>query len=278
MNVISQELVGEPGSVAENTVLRPLRPLIFHYHIFKNAGSSVDEILIRNFGPYWDQAEFRTPVNESNVDDVAEYLGKQSRIVAFSSHTAQLPAPLLPGVFIFPIIFVRHPIDRIRSAYQFEKKQAADTYGSKLARDETFEGYLRHLIKHTTDRTARNFQTYRIAQNEPSSLGSEAKRAFLAIERLPFVGLVEAFDQSLVRLEGRLKLIFSKFQVHSVKENVTREISKPLQLKLDEIEEEIGKDLYAELCTANADDLELFRRVQRTYEMTYLFQYGGHAL
>ena len=267
MNVLAPGPVGgtEQSLAADGETFQLLRPLVFHYHIFKNAGSSVDEILIRNFGSYWGHAEFRTPVNETNVDDVAKYLAEQPKILAFSSHTAHLPPPQLPGLFIFPIIFVRHPIDRIKSAYLFEKNQEADTYGAKLAKAENFDGYLRHLVNHPTDRTVRNFQTYRFSQNYPASEGTEEKRALLSIETLPFVGLVEAFDQSMRRVESCLKLIFPKFRVHTAMENVARDVSKPLQLRLDEIEQEIGRELFSEVCAANASDLELFRRVQRTY-------------
>lgn len=266
MNITQQAFNTSLSSDGEIELLKQLRPLVLHYHLFKNAGSSVDEMLIRNFGTLWTQAEFKTPVGNSNTEDVANYLLAHPNIVAFSSHTAYLPPPQLPGLYIFPIIFVRHPLDRIKSAYSFEKSQGADTYGAKLARRETFEGYLRHLLNHPTDRTVRNFQSHRFAHNEPPSVGSESRRALLALESLPFVGLVEAFERSLQRLERRLQPLFQTFRAYSAKENVTRNLDKPLQVRLDEIEQEIGKPLFAELCAANANDIELFRRVERNYQ------------
>jgi hypothetical protein len=99
-------------------------PLLFHYHLFKNAGTSVDEILSRNFGRHWVEQEFNdvpTPGSASQL--VHEFLAERPGIKAVSSHTARLPAPELAERVTLPIIFVRHPIDRLKSAYNFEREQ-----------------------------------------------------------------------------------------------------------------------------------------------------------
>ena len=36
-----------------------MRKIVFHYHLFKNAGTSVDEMLKASFGPAWVTREFQ---------------------------------------------------------------------------------------------------------------------------------------------------------------------------------------------------------------------------
>src|SRR5215469_6312036 len=124
------------------------RPLVIHYHIFKNAGTSVDEVLRRNFGAGWQEQEFEGKgASRAHRSSIRQYLRSRPEITALSSHTAFLPPPRLAGVSIFPIIFVRHPIDRLRSAYLFERTQNANTVGAKLARAHDFRGYLSGLLE-----------------------------------------------------------------------------------------------------------------------------------
>ena len=182
------------------------RTLIVHYHLFKNAGTSVDELLKRNFGGRWAQMEFEGgPGRERKSVQLTNYLLERPNLLAFSSHTAQLPVPVLEGASIFPIIFVRHPIDRLRSAYSFERVQNADTLGARIAKQNDFAGYLREHLQLPLNRSVRNFQTGRLARNEIAAAGSELQRALRALKALPFIGLVEAYDQSVERLEATVK-------------------------------------------------------------------------
>ena len=61
---------------------------LVHYHLFKNAGTSVDEMLRQNFGSQWIEREFEGPHNRPNTDAVAQFLNERPDIIALSSHTA----------------------------------------------------------------------------------------------------------------------------------------------------------------------------------------------
>jgi hypothetical protein len=242
------------------------RTVILHYHLFKNAGSSIDEMLKRNFGEKWAEHEFKTPAGRSNTAEVAAYLCEQPHLCALSSHTALLPVPLVNGLRIFPIIFLRHPIDRIKSAYVFEREQVAETFGAELAKRTDFAGYVQELMDHPTHRAARSFQTYRLAFNELPEAGTEYERAFRrAVAELSFVGLVEAYDRSVERLRARLLPYYSDFAAIVVRKNVTRSGIDPLDARLAEIEQELGLYLYKALCEGNADDIRLFEKVRAAY-------------
>jgi hypothetical protein len=239
-------------------------PLVLHYHLFKNAGTSVDEILSRNFGSGWATAEFPPSDAGSNVAAVEAYLRGKLDILALSSHTALLPKPDLDGRAVIPVIFIRHPIDRLNSAYEFERRQAADTLGSRLAKAYDFTGYLRALLASPGNRQARNFQSNRLAFNEPQEAGSEEERAVRTLEALDFVGLVEAFDASMERLATLLGPMFAGFESATVRKNASRG-SDALGERLARIRSEIGGGLYDELIVENGSDLRIFDLVRNRY-------------
>ncbi|HEY3637431.1 MAG TPA: sulfotransferase family 2 domain-containing protein [Rhizomicrobium sp.] len=237
------------------------RTLIFHYHLFKNAGTSVDELLRRNFGSRWVAQEFATARRE-NAAAIAEFITGNPQLQAMSSHTAHLPVPQLDGIEIFPIIFLRHPIDRLRSAYEFERRQNASTAGARLAKAHDLAGYLRELLKHPRNRQVRNFQTYRLSLNEPKSRGTELQRAQGALENLPFVGVVEDFDESVRRLAELLQPKFPDFKIWNAHRNTASGRDASLGRRLESVNQTLGDDLYDELCKANQDDIELYDQLK----------------
>ncbi|MBV9587526.1 MAG: sulfotransferase family 2 domain-containing protein, partial [Alphaproteobacteria bacterium] len=212
------------------------RAIIIHYHLFKNAGTSIDAILQRNFGDRWTAREYPP---RSTPDAAGKLLAANPQFVALSSHTLPLPPPNVPGAEILPILFIRHPLDRLKSAYLFERDQQAETEGSRLARQHDFAGYLRARLSIPGDRSFRNFHTHRLAMAAPANGGSELERALQAFARLPFIGSVEAFEPSLAALEKMVRAWFPEFQVFSARENVSRPPSG-IDERLAHLKRELG--------------------------------------
>jgi len=240
-----------------------IRNSIVHYHLFKNAGTSVDEVLKANFPNRWVTREFSDGQQKANVAQVGQWIEQEKDAVAFSSHTAMLPPPELDGVKIFPILFVRHPIDRIASVYVFERNQASDSFGAVLARNTSLAGYIDVRLSH--DRQCRNFHTARLAQMFMGQVGDETTLALRALEELPFVGLVEAFDQSMLHLAEWLSPHFPGFHAIPVANNVMRDRTIPLEQKLENLRAEIGRELYERLLEANRGDLALYDAVRKRH-------------
>jgi hypothetical protein len=253
-----------PRPTRDADVSDEVRTLIFHYHLFKNAGTSVDEMLKRNFGVQWVNREFRIS-RQANKLAVAEFVRREClRVRAISSHTALLPAPRIQGLEIFPIIFVRHPIDRLRSAYEFERLQVANTPGSQLAKRLDFAGYVRELLRRN-HRQVNNFQTFRLALNEQPSEGEGRLNALRTLQALPFVGLVEAYEKSLYTLERLLRRPFPAFRATNTHLNAGQSRVASLQERLALIERQLGHELYEEVCGANQDDLAVFGFLEARY-------------
>lgn len=240
-----------------------MRKLIFHYHLFKNAGTSVDALLKANFSGRWVTKEF-TNTYDINAEQVALWCQQEQNAVAFSSHTALMPPPKLPGVEIFPIVFIRHPIDRIASAYHFEKKIKSDKPGSLLAKSTTLAGYIDAHLANQAINQCRNFQSHRLSLWFHGVNKDETELALHTVATLPFIGLVEAFDESIQRLANWLSPHFPEFQAIAVAKNVGRE-SATLEQKLTAIRAEIGEARYQQLLEANAGDMAVYQAVKDKY-------------
>jgi len=244
---------------------RAKRNVLLHYHLFKNAGTSVDELLKANFPGGWVTREFDGQPSVVGPQ-VASWIQEEAEAIAFSSHTALFPPPQIDGVRVIPIIFVRHPIDRIASAYAFERTQESNSLGSIIAHHTTLQGYIAIRLALPNDRQCRDFHVARLAQMYPASEGGELQRAMRALGNLPFVGLVEEFDASMARLKECLAPVFPEFKVLQVEKNVTRDRLLSLTDRLHAVEREIGEAFYQELRKVNAADLALFETVKSHYE------------
>ncbi|HEV8691932.1 MAG TPA: hypothetical protein VGQ91_16635 [Ideonella sp.] len=235
------------------------RVVVFHYHLFKNAGTSVDEMLRLNFGERWVAREFEPRGNPAlHAKDVANWLLSQPQAIAFSSHTAELPPPRLPGLRLIPIVLLRHPLDRIASAYAFERRQSGNGFGAVLARHTTLAGYVDVRLAMAHDRQCRDFHVGRLCRMFPLGEGSELERAQRALAALPFVGLVERFEASMQRLARMVREHYPDFRATDVAANSSRDPRLGLQERLAQMREHIGAERYEALLAANAADMALY--------------------
>lgn len=244
---------------ATDAIETDMRTVVLHYHLFKNAGTSLDKVLQENFGDKWVTREFQWNDNpEEHTRELGEWIVNNPDAIAFSSHTAELPPPHVAGIRIIPLIFVRHPLDRIASAYYFDRKQKDSvTFGAVLARNTTLRGYAEVGLHVVGDRQCRNFHTERFAKTYCSTTGTELERALRAVRELPFVGVVDRFDESMAKMEEMLQPFFSDFAVVQAAENVSRDISIRLEDRLIQLRETLA-ETFDVLYAANKDDLMLY--------------------
>jgi hypothetical protein len=249
------------------------RTIILHYHLFKNAGTSLDLILKRNFGARWVTAEFPTAGLAANTAQVADWIRANPEAVAFSSHTAQGPIPQIAGLRIISVMFLRDPIARIRSAYGFERTQGADTWGAELAATTDFAGYVAARLDRPGDRQCRNFQTCRTALLAPVSApalvsalapvrapgsDSELARALRGLATLSCVGLVDEFDRSVGRLARMLAADYPGFHWTPVRANSSAR-------SRDQAPPDLDPQALEALQDANRDDQALLDHARALY-------------
>jgi len=239
---------------------------LLHYHLFKNAGTSLDTTLKKNFSEdtgEWITKEF--PANiPANREQAKDWITENKQAKCFSSHTICFPVPKIEDVELFPVIFLRHPIDRIASAYNFEKKQTTPNFGACVARNTNFAGYVEIRTSQVHDTQCSNFQAARLATmfNGPASLEDKATRA---LKELPFVGTVENYEKSLRHLESKLQEWGLDVKLVNVIENAER-AGIALEDKLISIKKELGADLYGILEEKNALDIQLWEEASKIYK------------
>lgn len=193
------------------------RIIILHYHLFKNAGTSVDDILRRNVGARWVTREF-PEIGGNNTALVEDWIRDTPEAIAYSSHTMLGAIPQVQGVRVISLALLRDPIARIRSAYRFERAQEAATWGTALARQHDLAGYINARLDRSGDRQCRNFQTYRLASLCPGE-GSELERAMRALTTLTVAGRVEAFSEAMERLATAARPFLPDFTCADVRRN-----------------------------------------------------------
>lgn len=235
------------------------RPAILHYHLFKNAGTSLDALLKEQFPGGWVTAEFPPGDPSANRSGLQAWIAENPDAACFSTHTGLLPTPQGTGRDITPVIFVRHPLDRIASAYSFERKQQDAGFGATLAHHTTMRGYIEVRLSMPNDRQCRNFHTDRLADMFPEDPAPQVDRALRAVEELPFVGVVEEMDRSLAELQALLRRRgFPDVRLQAVRRNVSAGRASSLGDRLARMAEEIGEEFFEELLRVNADDLAVY--------------------
>jgi Sulfotransferase family len=245
------------------------RSVVVHYHFFKNAGTSVDRALENLFGASWRKLEHPVASQLLTPRELTEYVQANPTVQAISSHTVALPAPSIDGVRILPLLFVRHPIDRARSVYDFERQQVAETAGARAAKELTFDEYVNWRLDRVGegDWTIANFQTHRLA---PSGQGSSSLDCAVdALTRLPFVGLVEAYDQAIQRMAALLSSAFGRISIPVFHSNSSSS-SVTLAERLKLTETRLGAETAERLWTANQLDVAVWSRLAEAYHLSWV--------
>ena len=135
------------------------RTVILHGHIFKNAGTTFDWSLKRNFGEGFVDHREDKDMRRQGADYLLRYLEERPGIVALSSHHLCCPLPVSEAFDFVPIFMLRHPIERIWSVYQFERRQKSDSPGARRAKELDLKRYALWRMQDDVNPAIRNYQT-----------------------------------------------------------------------------------------------------------------------
>jgi Sulfotransferase family len=182
-----------------------IKQMVVHYHIFKNAGTSVDEILKCNFGPRFTYLEGETPTSILRPDALREFIKQNENVVAISSHLLRPSLDQEPD--IIPIIFLRDPLDRAYSAYTFGRRADTRVLSNAVASQTNFAGYLDWCLNNqekggmvivnyqVTHLSHASFTYGHIYNAKPTEADLNVALGYLSC--LPVVGLVDEFETSM---------------------------------------------------------------------------------
>lgn len=237
-------------------------PVILHFHTYKNAGTTVDAVLKRCFPGAW--ANFDGPVPEFFIhhSEIANIAINRPHLKAISSHQIRLPNPNVPGIEFLPIVFIRRPELRVASIWRFESRRTDDNPDTVFARQRGFRDWLAQSLQKRVAHSVSNSQSFLFSFSHDRrpyrSDGGIFERAKHNLAAVPFVGVVEHFDESM-RIFSRLySPQVPEFQFEGVEaQNVSAAEDRSIEEQLAAIEDEIGTDLFRELHARNAEDIAL---------------------
>jgi len=252
----------------------PMRFVLLHYHFFKNAGTTIEEILAHTF--FENYARFDTEDFDGAVSqpDLISYLRLHPHMKAVSSHQFRYPVPAEPGFLFLDLCFLRDPIDRLRSMYDyFRQKPVPGEPASDLARKETIGGFIAGMVEQHTYRVS-NVQVNMLANgivNDPPA-DADLVRATEVMLQTSFLGVVDLFNESLIAGQHSLRPVFPKLALAQPPVNVTSGLDSAAKFQ-----QACEADVFAELVRLNKLDSELVNRARAEVHRRFLMVPDGPA-
>jgi hypothetical protein len=240
------------------------RFVVLHYHIMKNAGSTVAAILEREFAGSFLDLDSECPNGLMTASELLDYLEAHPGVAALSSHQIRFPSVQSATIIPFELCFVRHPLDRLESLYTYSLSHDDSTDIGKLAQRTDLRGFINELLD-GFPHFACNAQVTLIANGgcftrPPDE--DDLQRAITTMRKISMPGVVCRFDESMVTAEYFLRPAFSTLQLHYRIENASRPVGRTLDERERHLQQELGEDLFRELRFLNELDLRLFRATE----------------
>lgn len=255
-----------------------MRHVICHYHIYKNSGTSFDEILKANYGELHVGFDGPYPYFTIGQGELAKIIQRNPAAKSFSSHQISLPPPCSLDFTAHPVVFVRHPILRIYSVYKYKREENDGTQTSIDAQAMDFAQWCRHGLEHPQEiAQVSNVQTRMLGGTYGNaSLIRRGKRGMeydLVQARRNIAGVellarTEHFQDDVGRFAPILKRYGIAFEcAGAAAHNVTAsDLSLSVEQRLALIAEELGDEMFNRLLTANRQDLVLYDDARQLIE------------
>ncbi len=248
------------------------RKIVVHYHIFKNAGTSIERSLETVFGDGLFRFETARPDGHLGPEDAEKLIAEQPRLQAVTSH--QLHPPLPSGGFdVFPLVVLREPISRARSAYLFEWQKQLGLEQPK----GTFAHYVEEKLAGRQPGVIADLQVAHLSRRllidrglAWSDLEAGLELAIEFLDGLPVFGLVERLEESLGLFNAGLVEFYGhgRVQLEPRRDNTTQDAGLSLHEIHQRMADELGPSLFEELVQRNRFDTELYRWATERFAAT----------
>lgn len=257
-----------------------MRLIILHYHLFKNAGSTIEEILDHSFRGRFQRVETADPGGIVTDRDLLRHMWDEPGSLAVSSHQIRYPMPQVFGYLFFDVCFLRDPLDRLRSFYDyFRQRPDSANPISRLANECGLGQFAARMVREQP-LFVRNNQVNLLACRGNSEDPDERDLA-LAIRRVraaAFPGVVDLFKESLAVGGARLRQVFPDLDLNQPPVNVSKGMQGTLQGRIARLRDACGGPLFEELMRMTALDrrlllvarMEVHRRFQEIEAARYL--------
>lgn len=249
----------------------PPRTIIVHYHIFKNAGSSVDRLLQMAFGNGWASLEGPTPTSLLRPDDLSTFIRDRPEIVAVSSHLLRPPAP--PGVRVLPVVLIRHPLDRAFSVYSHLRRHHDGAATGTVAQQASFPQFVlwclnnktlggmvitNYQVIHLSPASFRNGHIYHAIATE-----NDLQHVIHYLSDFTCFGTVDLFDTVMSNLRKKAAAHHLHIPALTTTENATPGRLEDLDERLQVAKGLLGPDLNQLYINENELDYRLYKWAHR---------------
>jgi hypothetical protein len=247
------------------------RDVIIHYHIFKNAGTTVTFVLERNFGSAFASFESKHFNAVLTNEALISFLERHPKIKAVSSHGLWPPKPKHDRFVFHDILFLRHPLARLSSLYDFYRRnEVTDDPLTTEAKKRNTAEFMRLLIS-DYPQYVRNVQVHYLSARSRKNTQSDLQCAVSVACEATVLGVAELFDLGAVLAEHSLTPVFQRFHFGYVAQNVSSIGPRELSVHLAQFRDACGNDVYEQLLQSNSLDLELLefarQEVCRRFEL-----------
>lgn len=236
--------------------------VLIHYHIFKNAGTSVDVSLKHSFGDRWGTFEGSHAHAIQSSDKLGEFISANRHLVAISSHLARPP---IPHLGCLPLVFLRHPLLRAYSVYNFTRNDPSQPF-SEAAQDFRFADYITWALrKERGSIVIRNYQVVHLSDAswrtdhilDATATPSDLEQACQLLNDWGIAGVVEQFERSARAIQTRYSSRLPGLELLPRWENATQNEPVPMADRIDQLRDLLGEMLYSDFMEANQLDLAL---------------------
>ena len=248
-----------------------MRHVLLHGHVFKNAGTTLDWALQRSFGDGFVDHRRDDLMRSQGGKHIMEMLEGDENILAISSHHMPRDVADTDQVSFHPVYMLRHPVLRIRSVYDFERKQEAQTPGAQAAKRMDFREYVDWRMQAKVAPTIRNFQVRYLAGRLPPRYEKMAdfdyfELAMQTLHQVHCVGIVEQYDASMVLIENTVRKRFKAIDLAHVPQNITGQERAALsqEERIGRILDELG-GLQAKVLEHNSYDMALYEASKHVF-------------
>ena len=238
--------------------------VLIHYHIFKNAGSSVDASLRRSFGGRWSNFEGLHAHDIQSVEQLRRFMSANPGLKAISSHLARPPLPFEDSL---PMVFIRHPLLRAYSVYLFSRRDPAQPF-AEAALSSDFADYIRWALREEPGSIViRDYQVVHLsnASWRPDHILNaraherDLEDACALLDQWGMAGIVEQFEHSIDLYQARYAPLLPGLKLAYDRENISQTDAISPAAQLERLEAMLGRDLHKRFIASNALDLALYR-------------------
>ncbi len=238
-----------------------MRYIIAHGHIFKNAGTTFDSALKIAFGKGFCDHRDDVSMRKGGADYLDRFILENPQIKAISSHHLCNPLPISKEYQCIPVYFVRNPLERVISVYNFERKQKVETLGAQHARKLNLKEYVEWRMSDNAPKIISNYQTAYIGSEElkrPDQI-VESNEFLNVVKKISndeiLVGVVDRFQESFLYIASALSKYFPDTKFNYNNRNISNKKSdyEKYQESL-----ELLSPIVEELLASNAYDMALY--------------------